>query len=187
MAPFARRAACERATTHRIVRVGRATVDSTHESSPTSIGSAIGVREVGTPGTGEPESAGGAAGRSGRRAARPTTCSFPRPVDLGGIGKGLTLRWAPLASSWHRSRRFLLEAGGDLVARGYEPDGDRWLVGIEDPGSSDDLAVVTLVEEAIATSSSRVNRWVVDGRTVHRLVDPSDRKAGRQRAGRGDG
>jgi thiamine biosynthesis lipoprotein len=58
------------------------------------------------------------------------------PVDLGGIGKGLALRWA-----WHRlwpgfrapvGAGALLEAGGDVVAAGPAPEGGPWLVGIED-------------------------------------------------------
>ncbi len=69
-------------------------------------------------------------------------------------------------------RDFLLEAGGDLVARGRDPDGDRWQVGIEDPAGGDDLAVVALADRAIATSSIRVNRWLADGRVVHHLLDP---------------
>jgi thiamine biosynthesis lipoprotein len=98
--------------------------------------------------------------------------TFTDPIDLGGIGKGLTLRWAADRLERSGAGDFLLEAGGDLVARGYDPDGDRWQVGIEDPVGGDDLAVVTLADEAIATSSIRVNRWVADGRVVHHLLDP---------------
>jgi thiamine biosynthesis lipoprotein len=98
--------------------------------------------------------------------------SLSRPVDLGGIGKGLALRWAAAelaASGWHD---ILLEAGGDLVARGFGPGGDPWLVGIEDPRGGEDLAVIAATDLAVATSSVRVNRWTVDGRTVHHLIDP---------------
>ena len=58
------------------------------------------------------------------------------------------------------------------MARGHDPDGDRWQVGIEDPAGGDDLAVVALADLAVATSSIRVNRWVADGRVVHHLLDP---------------
>ena len=98
--------------------------------------------------------------------------SLPRPVDLGGIGKGLALRWAAAelaAGGWHD---FLLEAGGDIVARGTGPGGDPWLIGIEDPCGGEDLAVIAATDVAVATSSIRLNRWTVDGRTVHHLIDP---------------
>jgi thiamine biosynthesis lipoprotein len=94
------------------------------------------------------------------------------PIDLGGIGKGLTLRWAVDRLERAGTGDFLLEAGGDLVARGHDRDGDRWHVGIEDPAGADDLAVVALADRAIATSSIRVNRWLADGRVVHHLLDP---------------
>jgi thiamine biosynthesis lipoprotein len=95
------------------------------------------------------------------------------PVDLGGIGKGLTLRWAAALLERRGVARYLLEAGGDLVARGPGPDGDAWLVGIEDPtGGPDPLAAIAVGTGALATSSVRLRSWVHDGRTVHHLLDP---------------
>jgi FAD:protein FMN transferase len=116
--------------------------------------------------------------RSGRRGPIKT----PQPVDFGGIGKGLALRWAARrAESSLAGAAFLLEAGGDIVARGA-PAGTGWRIGIEDPASEDDgggdampLAVVELPLRggAIATSSIRRARWVAgDGRAVHHLIDP---------------
>ena len=95
-----------------------------------------------------------------------------RPIDLGGIGKGLTLRWTSGRLERAGARDFLLEAGGDLVARGHDPDGDRWQIGIEDPGGGGDLAVVALADLAIATSSIRINRWISGGRVIHHILDP---------------
>jgi thiamine biosynthesis lipoprotein len=97
------------------------------------------------------------------------------PVDSGGLGKGLTLRWA-----WHRietdlmGRGALLEAGGDLVGRSAAPDGEAWQIGIEDPlGRPEPLAVVTLSDGAICTSSTARQRWVDPaGRPAHHLLDP---------------
>jgi thiamine biosynthesis lipoprotein len=101
------------------------------------------------------------------------------PLDMGGIGKGLALRWAAAEArkALPAGAGLLLEAGGDLVAAGIPPSGG-WLVGIEDPASAPDVesapvAVVALDEGAVATSSIRVRTWVSpDGRPVHHLVDP---------------
>ena len=98
------------------------------------------------------------------------------PVDLGGIGKGLALRWA-----WRAMRRTLgpevgalIEAGGDVVVGGTGPDGGPWSVGIEDPHrEGEHLAVIGVTDGAVATSSVAVNRWTApDGRLVHHLIDP---------------
>ena len=94
------------------------------------------------------------------------------PIDLGGIGKGLALRWASARLERAGARDFLVEAGGDLVARGRDPDGGHWQVGIEDPAGGEDLAVIAVSDLAVATSSIRVNRWVTNGRVVHHLLDP---------------
>ncbi len=121
--------------------------------------------------------AGGGAGLADQRGRLAHVPSVP--VDLGGIGKGLALRWAlgrglgvlpPTAG-------MLLDAGGDLVAGGRPPAAG-WLVGVEDPAAQDPaaaepLAVVTVEAGAVATSSVRVRNWVgPDGTAVHHLVDP---------------
>jgi len=102
--------------------------------------------------------------------------TIARPIDLGGIGKGLALRWAAAILGRNGARDFLLEAGGDLVACGDDQDGVPWQLGIEDPAGGDDLAVIAISDLAVATSSVRVHRWRVgddaDGRVVHHLLDP---------------
>lgn len=102
-----------------------------------------------------------------------------RPVDLGGIGKGLALRWAATRIDRLGVGDFLLEAGGDLVARGAAPQGGPWLVGVEDPaGGGEPRAVIAAQDVAVATSSVRVHAWVVEGRPVHHLLDPSTGEPG---------
>jgi thiamine biosynthesis lipoprotein len=94
------------------------------------------------------------------------------PVDLGGIGKGLAVRWASAALE-NAGDAFLVEAGGDLYAAGAGPDGDGWRVGVEDPrGGTEPLAVLSLADLGCATSSVRVRHWRVGGRAVHHIIDP---------------
>jgi thiamine biosynthesis lipoprotein len=98
---------------------------------------------------------------------------------MGGIGKGLALRWARdrALRRLPPSAGLLLDAGGDLVGGGEPPAGG-WQVGVEDPAAPDPaaaepLVVVTVGQGAIATSSVRVRNWVgPDGSAVHHLVDP---------------
>lgn len=115
-----------------------------------------------------------------RRRARGAPFELSAPVDLGGIGKGLALRWAAgrvaatLGPSRGGATGFLLEAGGDLVVDGTVGEAP-WSVAIEDPrGASAPVAAVRLESGwALATSSIRLARWRShDGRTVHHLIDP---------------
>ncbi len=110
---------------------------------------------------------------------RRTVAAVAAPVDLGGIGKGLAIRWAgrvlatALPELVEPGGGALLEAGGDLVARGSAPQGGPWMVGIEDPFAAEEPAIVALRDAAICTSSVAVHRWrTADGRDVHHLLDP---------------
>ena len=94
------------------------------------------------------------------------------PVDLGGIGKGLAVRWAAQQLRGAGSAA-LVEAGGDLMAVGAGPEGSGWMVGVESPsGSGDPAAVLRVTDRACATSSTRVRTWRAGERTVHHLIDP---------------
>lgn len=97
------------------------------------------------------------------------------PVDLGGIGKGLALRWAATALRRAGHGSFLLSAGGDLVGAGRGPLDRPWLIGIEDPtGRRSALGVIELTDAAVATSSIAVRSWRDPaGKLRHHLIDPA--------------
>ncbi len=148
----------------------------------------LGYRAADTPGPGgsaRPADAGGtrvaafADGRWLHRDPRSRSVAIAAPLDLGGIGKGLALRWAfagltaalPELSAGRAGA--LLEAGGDLVAAGMAPQPGPWLVGIESPLAGEEVAVLELAAGAVCTSSVGVHAWTTpDGRAVHHLLDP---------------
>jgi len=116
------------------------------------------------------------------RSGRYGPIEVPIPVDFGGIGKGLALRWAARrAREALGERPFLLEAGGDIVGGGA-PGPDGWRIAVEDPRGpldpSDSAELLVVLElplrgGSVATSSVRRSRWKApDGRTVHHLIDP---------------
>ena len=96
------------------------------------------------------------------------------PIDLGGIGKGLALRWAAARITALGIADFLLDAGGDIVVRGEAPSDGPWRVAVEDPGGGEEpMAVLEPDPGAVATSSIRRRHWsTADGRPVHHLIDP---------------
>ena len=101
----------------------------------------------------------------------------PRPIDLGGIGKGLALRWAADAAARFLDGPFLIDAGGDLTTRAAPPGG--WSIGIEDPLGNGPIATCALGDDqAIATSSIRNGRRPGSDGPVHRIIDPMTGRSG---------
>lgn len=127
-------------------------------------------------------------GRVVQRCGREGPLALPDPVDLGGIGKGLALRWAAtaidraLAESAGPALRpggddgtsYLLDAGGDIVLSGAPANGEPWHVGIEDPrgGTAPIATIKGSGRLGVATSSTRRLRWEHRGEVVHHLIDP---------------
>ena len=103
----------------------------------------------------------------------------PAPIDLGGIGKGLAVRWA--ADRLRDGAGALVEAGGDCMCRGLAADGRPWRVGVEDPEDpTQPVAVLEVSDAAVATSSVRIRAWQIAGRDVHHIIDPSTGQPGGQ-------
>lgn len=122
-----------------------------------------------------------------RETARASLVGIPSvPVDSGGIGKGLALRWAgaDAVAALPEGAGVLLDAGGDVLSAGTPPP-DGWLIGVEDPlvptgEKADPLAVCALTSGGVSTSSVAVRNWIApDGRHVHHLVDPVSREPAR--------
>jgi thiamine biosynthesis lipoprotein len=94
-------------------------------------------------------------------------------VDLGGIEKGLALRWASQSLRFEAPNH-LLEAGGESYSAGLAPDGGPWHVGVDDPTTNDDpVAVLALSDRACATTGIRLLPSRECGLDVHRVVDPA--------------
>jgi thiamine biosynthesis lipoprotein len=134
------------------------------------------------------ETPSGAASRTGVRARDRAERAWMRadpfahaleieePIDLGGIGKGLALRWAwhAMALAMPHVGGALLEAGGDMICGGLPAVGDRWEILIDDPmAPGTPVAAVAIGGGGISTSGSTMNRWAAPDRSVvHHLIDP---------------
>jgi thiamine biosynthesis lipoprotein len=92
-------------------------------------------------------------------------------LDLGGIGKGYAVDLS--AAVLEPNGDFLIDAGGDIFASGRGPHGDGWLVGVASPfAPQENVAVLRLRNEALATSTTAVRRWRRAGRWLNHLIDP---------------
>ncbi len=96
-------------------------------------------------------------------------------IDLGGIAKGWTAD--PAARILSETGSALVDAGGDIAARGGFPDKNGWIVGVADPFSpSSDITNVSVCDVGIATSGIDYRRWKFVGKEQHHLIDPATGK-----------
>jgi FAD:protein FMN transferase len=93
-------------------------------------------------------------------------------LGLGGIAKAYIAQQAADFAVLNGARDVLIDAGGDLVARGR--NGRRpWSVGIRTPWSPVQLvAAVELRDQAVATSGDYEHFIKMAGRRYHHLLDP---------------
>lgn len=96
-------------------------------------------------------------------------------IDLGGIGKGYTVDEA--AAQLSPIHDFLVSAGGDMYASGTGPGGDGWLASVANPFDlEEDLSVLNLRDQALATSTTAIRRWQRGDKIMHHLIDPRTAK-----------
>ena len=95
------------------------------------------------------------------------------PIDLGGIGKGLALRWSAEAIQSEQTH-FLIEAGGDCICIGSGPTMNGWNIGVQNPfqPEGDPMLVLRLIDLAVCTSSIAVRSWWQNGEFRHHLIHP---------------
>jgi thiamine biosynthesis lipoprotein len=94
-------------------------------------------------------------------------------IGFGGIGKGYAA---------DRAKRLLQEAGvasgivnasGDLVTWGMQPNGKPWTVGIADPENKlKSFSYMNISNMAIATSGNYEKFVIIDGKKYSHTIDP---------------
>ncbi len=93
-------------------------------------------------------------------------------LGLGGIAKAYIAERAADFAVENGIRDVLIDAGGDLVARGRN-DRRPWTAGIREPRAAGGLlATVELHDEAIVTSGDYERFVEVGGQRYHHLIDP---------------
>lgn len=91
-------------------------------------------------------------------------------IDLSGVVKGL---YADLLAGSGHWAGGAISAGGDLRVWGVPPNGDAWLIGVEDADDpSRDAAYLQINYGAVATSGINRRAWRRGGAFCHHLIDP---------------
>jgi len=87
-------------------------------------------------------------------------------LDLGGIAKGWTADLVGRYLSGVTASRWLVDAGGDIVVGGAEPE--EQLIGVELTGLT-----IGLSAGAVATSSTHQRAWETPQGPKHHIIDPT--------------
>jgi thiamine biosynthesis lipoprotein len=109
--------------------------------------------------------------RATRTVILPPGCA----LDFGGIAKGIFVdRLAERFAAWPGGS---INAGGDLRVWGEPPDGDCWVVGVEDPfDATRERCLISILDGragAIATSAMNRHAWQIGAERYHHLIDPA--------------
>ncbi len=102
---------------------------------------------------------------------RTVTLPYGVRIDLAGVAKGWAAEQA--ARELGHVAPGLVDASGDFAVSGPRADGSSWPIGIEHPfGKNEDLPLMMLRHESVATSTRGYRRWRRGGKWQHHLIDP---------------
>jgi len=94
-------------------------------------------------------------------------------IGFGGIGKGYAADRAKLILQQLGVESGVVNASGDLVTWGAQPDGQPWTVGIADPRRQGlPFSYLNISNAAIATSGSYEKFALINGRRYSHTIDP---------------
>lgn len=98
-------------------------------------------------------------------------------IDFNAVAQGYSV---DLVAGFLESREitnFLVDIGGEVIARGNKPNDDYWKVGIEKPSKNADAprilnAIIKLKNSSIATSGNYRKFIEVEGKRFSHIIDP---------------
>jgi FAD:protein FMN transferase len=93
-------------------------------------------------------------------------------LDLGGIGKGLAADLTVAGLLDGGADGALVSIGGDIRVAGTPPNGEAWLIEIEDPRDDQPIAMLPIIDGGVATSTTLRRRWRSGLRPHHHLLAP---------------
>ena len=90
-------------------------------------------------------------------------------LDVGAVAKG----WAAQRVAENAPSGLLISVGGNVCATGPKDEsGTPWVVGIQNPDSSDYLHTIYLSKGSVVTSGDYQRAYTVDGKSYHHIIDP---------------
>lgn len=94
-------------------------------------------------------------------------------IGFGGIGKGYAAERAKLVMQQNGVTSGIVNASGDLVAWGTQPDGKPWTIGIADPDAAHQpFSYMNITDMAVATSGNYEKFVMIGGKKYSHTIDP---------------
>ncbi|PCJ51849.1 MAG: hypothetical protein COA79_25385 [Planctomycetota bacterium] len=99
-------------------------------------------------------------------------------INLSAIAKGYAVDLIAEILDNHDIKDYLVEIGGEVLSKGYKPNGEQFRIGIEIPKNNKDGfyekfdVIVNLDNKAIATSGNYRNYYEKDGKRYSHIIDP---------------
>lgn len=94
-------------------------------------------------------------------------------IGFGGIGKGYAADRAKLVLLQNGIKSGVVNAAGDLITWGTQPNGKTWTIGIADPAMSGHaFSSLNITDAAVATSGNYEKFVIIDGKKYSHTIDP---------------
>ena len=94
-------------------------------------------------------------------------------IGFGGIGKGYAAERAKSIMQSMGAASGVVNASGDLVAWGHQPNGQPWTIGIVNPNASGQIfSWLNVTNMALATSGNYEKYIVIDGKKYSHTINP---------------
>ena len=94
-------------------------------------------------------------------------------IGFGGIGKGYAADRARQVLIEKGISKAVVNAAGDLITLGTQPNGQPWTVGIADPATKYyPFSQLAISNKAVATSGNYEKFVIIDGRKYSHTIDP---------------
>jgi thiamine biosynthesis lipoprotein len=94
-------------------------------------------------------------------------------IDLGGIAKGYAADRAKTILSEEGIDQALVRLGGDISTLSGRSESEGWRIGVKNPENPTEIVeVLSLHDQAVATSGSYEQYFVSQGKVYHHLINP---------------
>lgn len=94
-------------------------------------------------------------------------------IGFGGIGKGYAADKAKVVLQQNGVKSGIVNAAGDLITWGTQPNGKPWTIAIADPDhDATPFSTLNISNLAIATSGNYAKYVIIDGKKYSHTIDP---------------